>query len=115
MAYDPAPALRRLLNDQSLLEETIHDYFRCSGVFVAKIGKAVESGDASALEKYAHTFKSVIAALTSGASLACAQALEDCGRTQLLGPSTRLYRELVVALADFNQDLELYVASLKRP
>jgi len=84
--FTPSDALRRLNGDNGLLIELAGLFQRERGALGADIRRAVEAGDARAVERGAHRLRSALLNLAAGPAAKAALSLEEGGRRGCVPP-----------------------------
>jgi two-component system, sensor histidine kinase and response regulator len=109
MAFDPSELLARVEGDRELLAEIIDIFLAEAPLRLSEIRQCVHAGDASGLERSAHTLRGSISSFGAHLAAHAAYVLEIAGRDGVLADAelhvadlARELRRLETALADFS-------------
>jgi HPt (histidine-containing phosphotransfer) domain-containing protein len=103
---DHGLALSRAGGDIALLREIAMLFLDNYGQWLTEIRDAAVRGDASALERTAHSLKGSVANFGAGAAVKAALELEQLGRRRDLAELAKAVDTLALALAALRPELE---------
>ena len=107
---DLAVALTRVGGDEGLLREIAEIFLEQCPDALSEIRTAAQSGDASALERSAHTLKGSIGNFGANAAYEAALKLETLGRSGELGSVTEALHDLELAVERLNPELSKFIS-----
>jgi CheY-like chemotaxis protein len=108
-AFDVDDALGRVEGDHELLAEVVQIFDEESPRMLAEIGRAVESGDAPALQRAAHALRGSVISLGARPAAQVALALETMARQGRLAGARPAYVELQQAVDRLSEALRSFV------
>jgi HPt (histidine-containing phosphotransfer) domain-containing protein len=106
---DVRSTLKRLGNDIELFHEIIHIYLEDEPQLLQAAAHAIETGDATALRRAAHSLKGLAATLSAPHAVSEAFRLEQLGAAGDMSEAAESLRHLQQRLADLNGPLRQYV------
>jgi HPt (histidine-containing phosphotransfer) domain-containing protein len=95
-------ALRRLGDDEDLLRDIVQIYLEDSPGIVERIHTAVDKGDASGLQRAAHSLKGLAATLSASEVVDAAARLEHMGASKNLSDVAKAVGEVDQHVNDLN-------------
>jgi CheY-like chemotaxis protein len=106
--FDLAAVLDRMGGDEELLREVMRYFLEDAPNLMVKIKESVESGDASELERAAHSLKGLAANFSAAATVDAAYRLEQLGRAGKAAGAGPLVQQMERALTKLSEALALY-------
>ena len=109
-AFDEEEFMDSIEGDLEFLEEAVATFDEDTPALIARIGQAVEAGDANALIKPAHTMKGLVGNFCAVTAETSARELETMGRAgQLAGANAafdRLRRQVETLRVELHELLQ---------
>jgi HPt (histidine-containing phosphotransfer) domain-containing protein len=112
--FDPEVVLDRVGGDEELLREITEIFLSESPELLDEIRAAVQSEDASRLERSAHTLKGAVSNFGAQAATQAALHLETLGRRRDLRDASAALRSLELQFAALTPALEHFAHSVVR-
>jgi HPt (histidine-containing phosphotransfer) domain-containing protein len=106
---DVEDALHRLDHDQDLLREIVLIYVEDSPGMLTTIQRAVEQGDASSLQRAAHSLKGLAATLSARDTANAAYRLEQLGASGNLTEAKPALTALEQRLTELNESVDAFL------
>ena len=103
--------MRRLGNDVELFRELVGFYDEDAPPLMAEIVRAVESSDAAALNRAAHSLKGLAANVGATGVVDTAQQLEQAGKAETLDAAAALCATLQKRVSDLDRELNSHRSS----
>lgn len=102
--------LKRLQNDEVLLNELIELYLADTPGLLAEAREALDKGDAPRLQRVAHTLKGVLGNFEADHAVEVAWRLEALARSGDLQQGVKTLNELAMALAQVESEIKRLVS-----
>jgi CheY-like chemotaxis protein/HPt (histidine-containing phosphotransfer) domain-containing protein len=118
-AFDDSPhwnsgdTLKRLGGDESLLTELAKIFVEVSPGHLEKLGRALHSADADAVERLAHAFKGELDCLGLTKAADLARDIESLGRRSQLRPAKELFEAFTEEVCAATTSMRHFIASHK--
>lgn len=106
LVLDRVTILDRLGGDEEILAVLVDMFLQDADNYCAQIGAALASGDASLLQREAHTIKSLLATFSDEAGAKCAMQLEVRAKQGDLSGADRLVADIQARLRELAAVLE---------